>query len=211
VEERSSHMRQSRPARKRVKLLATLAMLALLGTVVSTGTWSAFSATTSNSGSSLAAAAVSISDNDAGAAMLLLAGAQPGARDTGCIQVTYNGSAAATVRLYGTTTGTGLDPYLDLVVTRGTISAGAFDSCASFTADSTVYITGQPAGVVYAGTLAGFPDDYTAGVVDPTASSPESWTSTEVHAYKFQLTVGANSAAQGKAVTQTFTWEARNT
>ena len=45
---------------------------------------------------------------------------RPGNTDTGCIKVSYAGSLASEVRLYGTTSGTGLDAYLDLTVTRGT-------------------------------------------------------------------------------------------
>jgi hypothetical protein len=46
--------------------------------------------------------------------------------------------------------------------------------------------------------------------VDPTAASPESWATNEVHVYRFQVTQQNNALAQGKNATQTFTWEARN-
>jgi hypothetical protein len=113
------------------------------------------------------------------------------------------------VRLYGSTSGTGLDQYLDVVVTRGTISAGAFDSCTRFVADALNYIGAGP-GVIYSGTLQGFPDTFAAGLVDPLVF-PEVWTSGETHAYRSTVTVQSNSAAQGRNATQTFTWEARNT
>ena len=69
------------------------------------------------------------------------------------------------MRLYGTTTGTGLDQYLDLKVTRGTYtpSEPAFDSCTNFQPDGTEYIAGKGNGVIYDGTLQGFPDDYAGG------------------------------------------------
>jgi predicted ribosomally synthesized peptide with SipW-like signal peptide len=193
----------------RHKLLASAVVLGLIGVLVGAGTLSAFTATTSNSGNSFAAGTVTLTDNDAGSAIFSLSGMKPGDTDSGCIQVTYGGSLAATVRLYGTTAGTGLDPYLDLVVTRGTVSSGSFDSCTNFTADSTNYI-GAGAGVMYSGTLAGFADSYAAGHVDPTAGSPESWTNGEVHAYRFQITLQDDNAAQNLTATQTFTWEARN-
>jgi len=192
------------------KVGLTLLILALLGVIVGVGTWSAFSATTQNSGNSFATGTVVLTDDDAGAAMLTLANAKPGDSDTSCIIVTYTGTLPANVRLYGTTGGTGLDQYLDLVVTRGTKAPGGFDSCAGFSADATNYI-GSGAGVIYSGTLQGWADSYAAGLVDPTPGSPEVWTNPESHTYKFVVTVQDNNSAQGLTATQTFTWEARNT
>jgi len=200
------------PTRRRstgVRVALSILVVALLGATVGVGTWAAFSATTDNSGNTFSTGTVALSDNDSGAAMLTLTGAKPGDSDTGCIRVTYSGSLPATVRLYGTTAGTGLDPYLTLTVTRGTISSGSFDSCANFTADAADYV-GAGAGVLYSGSLQGFPDSYGAGLVDPTSASPESWTSGEEHAYRFTVTVQDNNAAQGKTATQTFIWEARS-
>jgi predicted ribosomally synthesized peptide with SipW-like signal peptide len=194
------------PARK-VGLTALI--VALLVSVVGLGTWSAFSATTSNPGNAFAAGTVILADNDSGSTMLALSNAVPGNTDTSCITVSYSGSLPSNVRLYGTTSGTGLDQYLDLVVTRGSGAAG-FDNCTGFSADATNYI-GAGAGVVYSGTLQGYPDSYAAGLVDPTSGSPESWTNPENHQYRFQVTVQDNNAAQGLNATQTFTWEARNT
>ena len=110
--------------------------------------------------------------------------------------------------MYGATTGTGLDPYINLTVTRGTIASPSFDACTGFSADATDYI-GSGAGVVYNGTLAGFPDAWTGGIVDA-PSATETWTTNEVHTYRFAWTVADNDLAQGKNATQTFTWEARN-
>ncbi len=186
----------------------TLLVLALLGVVVGLGTWSAFSDTTSNPGNAFPAGSVTIVDDDAGSAMLSITNGKPGDSDVGCIVVTFTGSLASTVTLYGTTGGTGLDQYLDLTVTRGTKSSG-FDSCADFTADATDYI-GAGAGVIYSGTLQGYPDGFAAGITDPTGGSPETWTNGESHAYRFQVTVQDNGAAQALDATQLFTWEARN-
>jgi len=192
-----------------LKVAVSLAVLALLGVALA-GTWSAFSATTDNAGNTFSAGTVTLSDNDAGSAIFSLSNAAGGATDTGCITVTYTGSLASTVRLYGTTTGTGLDQYLDLKITRGSFaSAPAFDSCTGFTADATNYI-GAGAGVVYNSTLQAYADDYATGLVDPTAGTPESWTNPESHVYQIQVTVQDNDLAQGKNATQKLTWEARN-
>jgi predicted ribosomally synthesized peptide with SipW-like signal peptide len=190
------------------KIGLSLLVLALLGVVVGVGTWSAFSSTTQNSGNSFSSGTVTLADDDSGSAMLSLANAKPGDSDTACIVVTYTGSLAASVRMYGTTAGTGLDQYLDLTVIRGT-KASAFKGCADFVADGTNYL-GSGNGVVYSGTLQGYPDTYGAGIVDPTPGSPESWTNPESHAYKFVVTVQNDNNAQGLNATQTFTWEARN-
>ena len=42
-------------------------------------------------------------------------------------------------------------------------------------------------------------------------SATESWTTGEVHAYRFAVTVQDTNSAQGKNANQVFTWEARNT
>ena len=61
------------------------------------------------------------------------------------------------VHLYDTVGGTGLATYLNLTVTRGTISGTpAAGSCTGFTADTTAW-SGAGAGVIYNGTLASFP------------------------------------------------------
>lgn len=190
------------------KLGLSMLVVGLLGAVAGIGTWSAFSATTNNSGNTFASGTVALSDDDSDGVMLTLANAKPGDFDEGCIQVTYTGSLPSSVRLYGTTAGTGLDQYLDVVVTRGT-STGSFDSCATFSADATDYV-GAGAGVVYSGTLQGYADSYAAGLVDPTSGTPETWTNGETHAYKIRVTVQNNNSAQGLNASQEFTWEARN-
>ena len=152
--------------------MAVLAVLAVVGAAGST-TMAAFVATSSKGGNSIASGSVTITDNDSGTALLTLAAAQPGETDSGCIAVTYAGSLSSGVRLYGTTTGSGLDQYLDLRVTRGTHNPSdpGFDSCANFQADATNYI-GAGNGVIYNGTLQGYADSYAAGLVDPLSGSP---------------------------------------
>jgi hypothetical protein len=189
------------------KLALTALVLGILGTIAGVGTWSAFSATTDNSGNSFASGTVEIGDDDTGSAMLSLSNAKPGDSDAGCIVVDYTGSLPASVRLYGSTSGTGLDQYLDLKVIRGT-KASAFDACGDFTADATDYI-GAGAGVIYDGTLQGYPDGFGAGI-DDAPGSAETWTGGEAHAYKFVVTVQNDGAAQGLNASQVFTWEARN-
>lgn len=190
------------------KLLATALVLGCFVVLSGAATYSAFSSQTSSSGNSFAAGTVQLADNDAGSAMLSLSNAQPSAADTSCILITYSGSLASTVRLYGAISGP-LASYLTLTVTRGTDSSPSFDSCTGFTPDGTDYL-GAGAGVIYQGNLSAFPTSYAAGLVDPTAGSPESWTTSETHAYRFVVTLQNDNAAQGQSATAAFTWEARN-
>lgn len=181
-----------------------------LAAATSVGAYAAFTATTSNGGNSFAAGTVALSDNDAGTALFTTLTAMK-ANDSGtnCIRVRSDGSLSSTVTLYGSVAGS-LAPYLSLTVTRGTDPAPSFGSCATFTADATNYI-GQGAGVIYQGALSGFPSTYAAGITDPAVGGgTETWTQNEVHVYKFVVTAGTNTAAQGLSATASFTWEARS-
>jgi hypothetical protein len=204
-------MRTSRAAGGSAGRIAGSALVIAVSVSASVlGTWSAFTATTASTGNTFDTGTVVITDDDDGVSPLLsFAGAAPGTSDTGCVRVTYLGSLPASVRLHGTTGGTGLDPYLQLTVTRGTGLTGTYDDCAGFTADPVDYL-GSGQGVVYAGSLADFPDGWTGGMVDAAAGHPEVWTTDEEHHYRFQVTVGDDNDAQGKTATQTFTWEARD-
>src|SRR5262245_60246437 len=183
-------------------------VLGCFAVVSGAATYSAFSSQTSSSGNSVSAGTVRLTDNDAGTAMLSLSNAQPATSDTSCILITYSGSLDSTVRLYGTIAGS-LASYVTLTVTRGTDASPTFDSCASFTPDGTNYI-GAGNGVIYQGNLSAFPTSYAAGLVDPNPGSPESWTTSETHAYRFVVTLQNDNAAQGQSATASFTWEARN-
>jgi len=199
-----------KPRTLTTKLLATALAVVAISTLAGASTWSAFNDMTANPGNVFEAGTVSIADDDSGAAMFnALTNLKPGDSATRCLVVTYNGSLPASVRLHGTTGGTGLDSHLQLQVTRGVKSSG-FSGCGDFTTDSTTYLAGKPAGTIYDGTLAGYPDSWAAGIVDPVTGSPESWISGESHAYRFEATVLNDVAAQGKTATQNFRFEAEN-
>ena len=191
--------------------LLTLVAIGLVTLLAGAQTWAAYRATSVSGGNSFASGTVKLSDNDSATALLSLTAALPGASETACIKVSYGGSLPAALRLYGTTSGTGLDPYLNLVIRRGTLPASdpAPGSCTGFSADATDWV-GSGAGVIYSGTLQAFPDDHGTGLVDPRPAGPETWTSGESHVYKLQITLQNNLAARGRTATQTFTWEARN-
>jgi hypothetical protein len=199
-----------KPRTTTAKLLATALAVTAIGSLAGASTWSAFNELTANPGNSFEAGTVSIRDDDDGAAMFNgLTNLKPGDTATRCLVVTYDGSLPASVRLHGTTGGTGLASHLLLTVTRGTKSS-AFSGCGDFTADGTTYISGKPVGTVYEGTLASYPGSWATGIVDPVSSSPESWTTGESHAYRFEVAVQNDVAAEGKTATQTFRFEAEN-
>jgi predicted ribosomally synthesized peptide with SipW-like signal peptide len=187
-------------------------VVALVSLLAAGGAVAAFSSSARNDNNRFTAGSVALDDNDAGTAMFSLSGMRPGDTDSACIKVMYTGSLGSTVRLYGAVTGTGLQQYASLTVTRGTYTGAepSFDSCTNFSADTTSYISGQQAGVIYAGTLAGFPTTWSSGVVDPYSTAPESWITGEAHVYRLQVTLGDNATAAGKNATQTFTWDAQN-
>lgn len=185
--------------RLRIKIVAAALGLVATSVVWSGGTFSAFNKTSAMPSNSVATGSVTIADNDAGAAAFALTAARPGDTDTGCVQVSYSGNIASTVRLYGTIGGTGLAPYLTLTVTRGTFSSTpAAGSCTGFTADAT-------GSIIYDGTLSAFPTTTGTALADTS-----SWTAGTKHGYKFVVTLpsGVSSDAQGLTASAAFTWQA---
>jgi Camelysin metallo-endopeptidase len=182
--------------RKRMLILVAVGLVS--AGVVGTATYAAFSSTTANPGDSFAAGTVYLTDNDSGNRMFSFTNAKPGNTASSCIAVTYGGTLASTVRLYATVAGS-LPPYLSLTVTRG-IGAAGFGNCTGFTS------TGTGDGTIYSGTLGAFPSSYASGIVDP-----QSWSTNDVHVYKFDLSFPYDPNAQALAGSADFTWEARNT
>jgi hypothetical protein len=189
------------------KILATALVIGLLGLIAGVATYSAFSSTATNPGDEFKAGTVVLSDNSSGSSAISLTNAAPGSSTTGCINVSYTGSLAAAVKLYGTVTGS-LAQYLNLTVTRGTDSSPSFPSCSNFTADATNYL-GLGAGVLYNGALNSYPASYATGIDD---ASAQTWNQSDSHSYKLQVTLpsSASTAAQGLSASATFTWETRN-
>jgi hypothetical protein len=192
------------------RLLLSALVVGLVAALAGAATFSAFSNNTGNAGNSFANGTVTLADNDGGGTLLTLTNAVPGDTATGCIKVTYSGSLPAGVKLFGSASGA-LAPYLTLKVTRGSDSGSTFPGCGSFTADTRDYI-GQGSGVVYSGNLSGFPSSYAAGITDPDNSngSAETWNTSEAHAYKLEVTLQNDPAAQAQTASSSFTWEARN-
>lgn len=192
------------------KITMSLLLLTMLGNLGALTTSAAFSSATANKGNSFVAGTVVLTDNDAGESILSMANLKPGDESAGCIQVNYSGSLPATVRLYGTTGGSGLDQFLDVKVTRGSFTGpSTAGSCTNFSADAADYL-GEGAGVIYSGTLRGFADTHDAGIVDPHSGAAATWTKGESHVYRFEVRQVNDNAAQGLDASQVFRWEARS-
>lgn len=193
-----------------VKLVAIAVALLLTAVVWSAGTWSAFDKTLSSPGNSVATGKVALSDNDGGSPLLSLTGATNGSTVTSCTKVSASGTVPADVRIYGTVGGTGLASYLTLTITRGTIAGTpAAKSCTNFVADTTNYLS-KGAGVIYSGSLSGFPTTASTAIVDPLSTSAATWNGGDAHAYKVTVTMNSASGA-GKTATADFTWLGEST
>jgi hypothetical protein len=197
----------SRVTPRAARLAAWIAIPAALvasGVVVSTASYSAFSATTVNPTSNWSAGSVALTDDDNNTALFNATGLKPGSTGANCITVTSTGTLPSTVKLYGTNAATtnALASNINLTVEQGT--GGGFGSCTGFTAASTN-------GTLYSGTVAGFGSASTnfatgVGTWAPTGSGSES------RVYRFTYTVSstAPNTVQGGTAALGFTWEAQN-
>jgi predicted ribosomally synthesized peptide with SipW-like signal peptide len=189
------------------KLALSAVVLAAAVAAIGIGTYSAFSATTTNSGNSIAAGTVVLGDNDSNAAMYTVTNQKPGDTFQQCIKVDYTGSLSSTVKLYTTSTIGALGPYIDLQIRTGSGSP-TFPGCTGFTPD---------AADLYSGTLANFGSTYTSwanGLLDAGPGAASSWVNGNSVVYRFTLTLQASApdAAQNTSTgSHAFTWEARNT
>ncbi|MEO7016910.1 MAG: hypothetical protein ABI067_10260, partial [Leifsonia sp.] len=177
--------------------------------VVSSGlvwgaSYSAFSATTSNSGNTWATGTVILSNDSASTAMFSATGLKPGSTGTHCIAVTSTGTLSSAVKLYGTTptTTNALSTYITLTITQGT--GGGFATCTGFTPDAT-------GSAIYSGTLANLGTSNTNYATGLTTWSPTG-ASSETKVYQFTYTVSAAtpSSASGGTAGIGFTWEDQN-
>ncbi|NII40741.1 hypothetical protein E9228_001377 [Curtobacterium flaccumfaciens] len=172
------------------------------GVVVSTASYSAFSAETVNPTSNWTAGSVALTDDDNGSALFTATGLKPGSADAKCIAVTSTGSLASTVKLYGTNPVTTKDLASNISITIEQGTGGGFGSCSGFTA------AGAPA---YTGTLAGFGSAATGfstgvGSWAPTGTASD----TKVYKVSYSVPTSAPSTVMGGTASLGLTWEAQN-
>jgi hypothetical protein len=210
---------------RRLKLAAVMAGFIASGSMMYAASYSTFTSTASNPGDQWAAGTVVLADDDSAKAMFAIGNSAAGRIDTAamkpsqavvnCIQVTYTGTLASTVKLYvtspsetlGTTTAgnTGLLAYLHVKIEEGT--GGGFGSCGAFTPSTTLWDTGTHGGVG-SDLLSVFPITRATGPSSATAS----WTNSTTKVYRFTVTMDASTpdSSQGATATATFNWEANN-
>lgn len=191
-------------ARRRRGPKAFAAAAVVGGTVLAGSTaWGVFGAGETVGANAFTTGTVTLTDDDAGAALFSLSNMKPGDGGSRCVVVTNAGSLASTVRLYGTASGA-LAPSTGVVVARGSMPAPAGGSCTGFVADTATHVPGMVPGVVYAGTFATLPTTFAGGIVDPTPS----WATNESHAYRITVTL-REGAAPGGSGALGLTWEAQ--
>jgi predicted ribosomally synthesized peptide with SipW-like signal peptide len=192
---------------KKRKLLLTLLIVGVLGSVAAFGTYSAFTATTSNDNNSFAAGTVKIEDAGGQTTALFNAVSNqgPGTNTARCIRVKYSGSLASSVRMYISSVTNG--NQFNVTVERGSgLTDPTVRTCGGFTQSSDAWTTSD-------GDLSAFPTTYAAGVAGK--ASGAAWAQNDTIDYRITLTPkdDATPNAHASAVsTGTFslTWEARN-
>jgi hypothetical protein len=183
----------------RSKILATVSVLALLVAAISGVVHSSFTATAMNEGNSFETGSVSLTGNDSEQVLFDLDGLEPATPPAKrCLTVSYGstGGLRSSVRLFGETSGA-LAEHLRLKVHRGSFAGTkpTGNGCDGFTKSSTVFD----------GTLAGYPDRWEDGIVDPDPS----WEAGDSAVYQLEVSLAGTDAAQGKSATQAFAFEAR--
>lgn len=199
----------SRVTPRAARLAAWIAIPAALvasGVVVSTASYSAFSATTVNPTSNWTAGSVALSDDDNNTALFTATALKPGSTGANCITVTSTGSLPSTVKLYGTAASTTKDlaANISLTVEQGT--GGGFGSCTGFTPLATGgTITAANTTLASFGTAA---TNFATGVGSwaPTGSASES----RVYRFSYKVSDTAPNTVQGGTAALGFTWEAQN-
>jgi len=183
------------------KLLLTTLVVGATSTVAGLGVFAAFTATTSNTGNSIDAGTVALTNSaPSGTAMYTLGSMGPGSTTQRCINVQYTGNLASTVKLYRSNTVTNGTAF-NLTIERGSGVTGAFPSCTGFT----------PASTIYSGSLGGLGTSYATGV-DAKGSA---WAQNDKVDYRFTITVVDDPTPNAHSTTlssssHAFTWEAQN-
>jgi predicted ribosomally synthesized peptide with SipW-like signal peptide len=192
-------------AGKARKFLLTALVVGGLSALVGLGTYSAFTATTTNSGNSISSGTVSINQHTGATTLYNVTNQKPGDTTTKCVRVTYGGSlTASAVKLYtsaGITNGT----QYNLEIDRGSglTTLDATMSCAGFTQSS----------VAYNGNLGSLGSTYATGVDGKNAAA--TWATNDSVDYRFIITQNDDTTANAhtsalSSGAHTFTWEARS-
>jgi predicted ribosomally synthesized peptide with SipW-like signal peptide len=187
------------------KLLLTALVVGGLSALVGLGTYSAFTATTTNSGNNISSGTVKIDQHTGATTLYSATNKGPGQTVQGCVRVTYSGSlTASAVKLYASSGITNGANY-NLTIERGSglTTLDSTMSCAGFTASSTAFNN----------TLDNLPTTYAAGIDGKAAAA--TWATNDTIDYRFTISVVDDPTANAHTTanasgSHTFTWEARS-
>ncbi|SBN63766.1 hypothetical protein GA0004736_2706 [Curtobacterium sp. 9128] len=168
------------------------------GAVIATASYAAFSATTDNAANSWRTGAVSLTDDDSGAALFTVDDLVPGSTGSNCITVTSTTSNPSEVRLYTAAQSDedAIGQHLQMTVERGALATAG--DCTTFTGASTVH-DGTLAELLTAGSFGDGVDDW----------KPATGTSSTTYRFSYALAADTPNTAQDSAVGTTFVWEAQ--
>ncbi|MBB1198612.1 MULTISPECIES: hypothetical protein [Curtobacterium] len=199
-------MRRPNRTIARIATLAVIpAALVAGGIAVSTASYSAFSATSSDDANNWSMGSVALSNDASNGALFSAANLKPGSTGTNCIAVTSSGSLPSAVKLYATNVQQtkALASYVTLQVKQG--SGGGYGTCNGFTAAS------GADGTLYNDSLATFASTRTnyangLGTWKPAGDKAEAKT------FQITYTVSPDAPASlmGATASLGFTWEAQN-
>jgi hypothetical protein len=190
---------------KKRKILLTLLIVGVLGSVAAFGTYSAFTGTTTNSGNSFAAGTVVISDaSGLGTALFNVTDQAPGHTTQKCIEIAYTGSLPATVHMFQSGAANGTKFQIQVERGSGLSNLGTRGDCTGFTSTSTGFANAD---------LSTFGTDYTSGMAGQ--ASDAAWSNpTNVD---YRITVQPKDDPIANAHTSavstgsfSFTWEAHS-
>jgi predicted ribosomally synthesized peptide with SipW-like signal peptide len=190
--------------RKARKLLLTALAVGGLSALVGLGTYSAFTATTSNSGNSISSGTVKIDQHTGATTLYSVSNRKPGDSTTACVRVAYSGSlTASAVKLYTSAVTNGTNYNLEIDRGSGLTTLDNTMSCAGFSQSS----------VAYNGDLGSLGTAYATGV-DGKASAA-TWSNGDSVDYRFIITQNDDTTPNAHTSTvtsgsHTFTWEARS-
>ncbi|WBU37018.1 hypothetical protein [Homoserinibacter sp. YIM 151385] len=197
-----------RPNRTLSRIAAFAAIpsaLLVAGIAVSTASYSAFSATTSDGASNWSMGSVALSSDAANGALFSAEDLKPGSTGTNCIAVTSTGSLASAVKLYATDVHQtkGLASHVTLRVKQG--SGGGYGTCNGFTPAS------GAEGTLFDDSLATFATsrtDYATGIGTWKPAGKKA----ETRTFQITYTVSPDAPASlmGASASLGFTWEAQN-
>ena len=184
-----------------VLAVAVIVGFVLTAVAVVRASSAAFTATTVNGSDTWNVGTVVLTDDDAGVAMFTATAVKPSSTGTKCILVTYNGSLAATVKLYAQSESTtnAADASLNVLIEAGT--GGTTSSCAGFAVTSTLFNN----------TLANLASTATSFATGLGTWAPSGSGQTTAYRFTWTFSSSAPNTAQGGTASVQFTWEAQNT